>query len=175
MKRRIRFRQGHRVVAIAFLLALSTGAAAWGQAAGPFDTFPVSPCRVMDTRLSNPSGPIPANGTRNVLVAGDLTGGGTVNQGGSTNCGIPDAATGVFVNVVAVNADADGWLVVYPFNTSQPLASTVNFATGQTVANGVLVPICTPAGACGFDLKVTMSPAGAHVVIDITGYLLPTP
>jgi hypothetical protein len=138
-------------------------------------TFTVPPCRVLDTRLSNPVGPVPANGTRSILVAGDLTGGGTVQQGGATNCGVPDAATGVFVNVVAVTAAGPGHLTVYPFGTSLPVASTLNFTTGQTVANGVLVPICVPTVSCALDLNITMGPAGADLVIDVTGYLAPFP
>ena len=175
MRYRVRPRKRHAVAGILLLMGLTTTSIAWGQSAGPFDTFTVQPCRVLDTRIATPPGPILANGTRSILVAGDLTGGGTLNQGGAANCGVPDAATGVFVNVVAVNAGGPGHLTVYPFNTSLPLASTLNFTTGQTIANGVLVPTCTPAGSCAFDLNITMGPAGAHVVIDVTGYLLPTP
>jgi hypothetical protein len=54
-----------------------------------------------------------------------------------------------------------------------PTASTLNFTTGQTVANGVLVPICTPS--CSSDLTILMGPAGAYLVIDVTGYLMPSP
>ena len=120
------------------------------QAAGPYDTFTVTPCRVLDTRPPATSpplvGPIPAKRRSAILVTGDLTAGGTINQGGMPNCHVPDAAVGVFINVVAVNALGPGWLTVYPApsNTTPPMASTLNFATGQTVANGVLVPICTP-------------------------------
>jgi len=174
MKQRGRQGKSHAVVAMAVLMGLSFVGTAWGQAAGPFDTFTVQPCRVLDTRISIPPGPIPANATRSILVVGDLTGGGAINQGGATNCQVPDAAMGVFVNVVAVNASGPGHLTVYPANTTLPVASTLNFTTGQTVANGVLVPICAPAGSCVFDLNITMGPAAAHLVIDITGYLMPT-
>lgn len=174
MRQRVRLRKSACVVAIALSLGLSTITTAWGQAAGPFDTFTVSPCRILDTRLSSPLGPIPANGTRSILVTGDLTGGGTINQGGAATCGIPDAATGVFINVVAVNAGGPGHLTVYPFGAPLPLAAMLNFTTGQTIANGVLVPTCAPPASCTFDLNVTMGPAGAHLVIDVTGYLLPT-
>jgi hypothetical protein len=174
MRHRVRLRKRPAVAGILLLMGLTT-TTAWGQSAGPFDTFTVPPCRVLDTRLSNPLGPVPANGTRSILVAGNLTGGGTVQQGGATNCGVPDAATGVFINVVAVNAGGPGHLTVYPFGTSLPLASTLNFTTGQTIANGVLVPICTPSGSCALDLNITMGPAGADLVIDVTGYLMPTP
>lgn len=175
MRQRVRLRQSHGVAAIVFLMGLSTSTMASGQAAGPFDTFTVPPCRVLDTRISSSLGPVPANGTRSIFVTGDLTGGGTINQGGASTCQVPDGATGVFVNVVAVNANGLGHLTVYPFGIPLPLASTLNFTTGQTVANGVLVPICTPAASCNFDLNITMGPAEAHLVVDITGYLMPTP
>ena len=175
MKHQVRLEKGHGVARVLLLISLLTIPSGWGQAAGPFDTFTVPPCRVLDTRISTPPGPIPGDGTRSILVAGDLTGGGTVNQGGAANCGVPDAATGVFINVVGVNAGGPGHLTVYPFNISLPLASTLNFTTGQTIANGVLVPTCTPAGSCAFNLNITMGPAAAHVVIDVTGYLMLTP
>jgi hypothetical protein len=176
MRTRARLRPSLRVLMLMVMIALSTGATAWGQGAGPFDTYTVSPCRVLDTRISVPLGPIPGNGTRSILVTADLTAGGTINQGGATTCGVPDTAAGVFINVVAVTASGPGHLTAYPFGTSLPLASTLNFATGQTVANGVLVPVCTPAGgSCDFDLNITMGPSSAHIVIDVTGYLLPTP
>lgn len=174
LRHRSRLRTRHAAAAILLLMGLTTPTA-WGQSAGPFDTFTVPPCRVLNTKKSNPLGPIPANGTLRILVAGDLTGGGTVNQGGAANCGVPDAATGVFVNVIAVNAGGPGYLTVYPFNTSLPPAGTLYFTTGQKIANGALVPTCTPAGSCAFDVNITMGPAKAHMMIDITGYLLPTP
>ncbi|HXJ79413.1 MAG TPA: S53 family peptidase [Candidatus Methylomirabilis sp.] len=159
-------------------LGTPNGASAFGPAVASVPrvkTFTVPPCRVLDTRGSNPVGPIPANGTLSILVVGDLTNAGTVSQGGATTCGVPATATGVFVNVAAVNAVGSGYLTLYPFNTQVPMASTVNFATGQTIANGVLVPICSTGNSCPFALNVTMGPSAAHVVVDVTGYLAPTP
>jgi hypothetical protein len=159
-------------------LGTPNGASAFGpklSAAPRSKTFTVQPCRVLDTRKSNPAAPIPANATRSILVTGDLTNGGTVNQGGAATCGVPDTATGAFVNVVAVTAAGPGFLTVYPFNTPLPLASTLNFTTGQTIANGVLVPICTPPASCPFDLNVTNGPTATDLVIDVTGYLAPAP
>jgi hypothetical protein len=76
--------------------------------------------------------------------------------------------------VTAVGPAGAGHLTAYPYGTILPLASTLNFATGQTVANKVLVPVCSPAtGACPFHLTITMGPASAHVVIDLDGDLLP--
>jgi hypothetical protein len=51
----------------------------------------------------------------------------------------------------------------------------LNFAAGQTIANGVLVPICDDdvITICSADFTITMGPASAHIVIDVTGYLRP--
>ena len=167
MKNRVRRCSNWWMVGALLPMGLVMVSPDWAQGAGPFNTFTVAPCRVLDTRLAG--GPIPANGSRNILVAGPLSG-----QGGASDCGVPDpGATGVFINVVAVNAGGAGHLTIYPFGTPLPLASTLNFAAGQTIANGVLVPICTPAASCTSDLTITMGPGGADVVIDVTGYLAP--
>ena len=121
-----------------------------------------------------PPGPIAAGASRNVVIVGDLTVGGTLNQGGEPTCVVPAEAAGVFINVVAVGGEGFGHLIAYPFGSTLPLASTLNFAPGQTIANGVLVPICSPSiSSCPFHLTLTMGPAAAHVVIDVTGYVAP--
>jgi hypothetical protein len=144
--------------------AFCAGATPTG-AGGPYDTLTVPPCRIVDTRIVG--GAIPASSSRSFHVAGTFP-----NQGGQTNCGVPfGPAKGVFINVVAVGPSGLGHLTVHPW----PVASTLNFSAGQTIANGVLVPICdTDTISCSFDFTVTMGPASAHIVIDVTGYLQPT-
>jgi hypothetical protein len=140
-------------------------------AGGPYDAFSVPPCRIVDTRLVG--GAIPASESRSFFTTGSFT-----SQGGQTTCGIPfGSAKAVFFNIVAVGPSAPGHLTVYPYPLQLPLASTLNFDTGQTIANGVLVPICdTAAVDCTpADFTVTMGPASANIVIDVTGYLQPTP
>ncbi len=150
----------------------TTAVADWGTwiaELGPrAKTYTVTPCRVLDTRSSTPPGPIPGSGARSISVAGSLAG---LGQGGAADCGVPSRATGVYINVVAVGAAGPGHLTVYPFGSSLPLASTLNFTTGQTVANGVLVPVCMPFASCAAELTIQMGPAAAHVVVDVTGYL----
>jgi hypothetical protein len=103
-------------------------------------------------------------------VAGDVG-----NQGGEAFCGVPfPEAKGVFINIVAVEPTAAGYLTAYPFpSLLPPLASTLNFSPGQNIANGVLIAICdNNVDNCAFDLTVTMGPAAAaDIVIDVTGYL----
>jgi hypothetical protein len=159
-----------RVVLTSVSLVLgATAIQTW--AGGPYDTFTVPPCRVVDTRIVG--GAIPASGSRDFFVAGSFA-----SQGGQTNCGVPaGSAKGVFINVVAVGPSGAGHLTAYPWPSPLPLASTLNFSAGQTIANGVLVPICDEdiIATCSADFTVTMGPASAHVVIDVTGYLQPTP
>jgi hypothetical protein len=129
--------------------------------------FTITPCRAVDTRIAG--GAIPANGSRSFYVVGNLTG-----QGGQSTCGIPSGATGVFLNAVAVAPSAPGHLTIYPWPGPLPSTSTLNFTTGQTVANGALIPICdSSTTTCSADLTVTMGPASAHIVIDVTGYIAP--
>ena len=138
--------------------------------ASGFKSFTVTPCRLVDTRLSG--GAIPANGFRSFLAAGPLR-----NQGGAADCAVPSGpAKAVYINVVAVGPSGPGYLTVHPYPLPVPLASTLNFSAGQTIANGVLVPICdTSAFTCTADFTVTMGPSAADLVIDITGYLGPKP
>jgi glucose/arabinose dehydrogenase len=139
-----------------------------GSQPGATKTFTVPPCRVLDTRSAGGGGTLGANACRDVRITGSGLG-----QGGAETCGVPATATGVYVNVVAVAPTASGHLTVFPFGWSPPLASTINFPAGQTVANGVLVPTCNaaPPAACTSDLVLHAGPSPTDVVIDVTGYV----
>src|SRR5262249_40181678 len=104
-------------------------------ASSGLQVYTVTPCRAVDTRFS--TGVLPVSGTRSFSVVGTLA-----NQGGQPTCGIPYGAQAVFLNVVAVGPSATGYLTVYPWPETLPNASTLNFAAGQTLGNGTLVPIC---------------------------------
>jgi hypothetical protein len=134
-----------------------------------YKTYTVAPCRLVDTGLAG--GPIAAHGFRAFLAAGALSG-----QGGASDCLVPlGPSKAVHINVVAVNPSGPGHLTIHPYPTPLPLASTLNFSTGETIANGVLIPICdSSVTSCSYDFTVTMGPTAAHVVIDVTGYLAPT-
>jgi hypothetical protein len=143
-----------------------------GTHPGATKTFTVPPCRVLDTRNSGGGGMLTANACRTLRVTGTGLG-----QGGASTCGVPTTATGVHVNVTAVGPTTFGHLTVFPFGWSPPLASMLNFAPGQVVANGVLAPICDEAlgGACPSDLVIQTGPSGTHLVVDVTGYIVPSP
>jgi hypothetical protein len=62
--------------------APSGGGATRAGAGGPYDTFTVPPCRIVDTRIVG--GPLPASGSRDFHVTGSFP-----SQGGQTNCRVP--------------------------------------------------------------------------------------
>ncbi len=116
--------------------------------------FPVTPCRVTDTRNPNGSlgGPVLAAGAvRSIPVPTSL-------------CGIPPGATGYVLNLTVVPQGALGYISTWPTGQAQPLVSTTNAPSGQVTANMAIVPAGT-SGAISF-----FAPNSTHFVLDITGY-----
>jgi len=119
--------------------------------------YPVTPCRVMDTRLANSplAGPIlAAQSTRTVPVL-------------SGSCGIPASAAAYSLNMTVVPTGPVGFLTTWPTGTLQPFVSSLNDPTGTVVANAAIVP----AGTSGsIDVFVTDA---THLIIDVNGYFAP--
>lgn len=124
---------------------------------------PITPCRIVDTRLAG--GPLSALGTRT------FNGAGNSSQGGGT-C---TAYTGTVPGALVMNVTADslllgspsqsGFLSIYPAGISWPVTSWVNFAGGQIVANEGVSPINPTTGNF---VAYTQNPT--HVVVDVYGY-----
>ncbi|GAB2502327.1 hypothetical protein [Arenimonas alkanexedens] len=129
---------------------------------------PVTPCRIVDTR-NVAAGTIATNGTRNFVAIGVT---GFTSQGGSgTDCGVnPLTATAVAVNITAVTPATAGFATVYPFGTTRPVASSINYTAGAIVNNALIVQIPNPVAA--FDFTVYTF-AQSHYVADIVGYFAP--
>lgn len=128
---------------------------------------PVAPCRIVDTRVAG--GQILASATRNFVGFGVSS---FASQGGSaTNCGVnPLAATAIAVNVTAVGPTAQSFTTVYPYNTTRPLAASINYNAGFNVNNALIVQ--TPNPIAAFDFTI-YSGADAHYVVDIVGFFAP--
>ncbi|MEU8519761.1 N-acetylmuramoyl-L-alanine amidase [Streptomyces sp. NPDC048577] len=114
----------------------------------------LGPLRMMDTREGTgvPKAKVGASGVVDLQVTG-------VN-------GVPaTGVTAVVLNVTATNATATSFVSVYPGGTTRPSASNLNFTTGQTIPNLVVVPV----GANG---KVSFyNRAGSvDLLADVTGY-----
>jgi hypothetical protein len=155
------FQKTARLILLAGLSLLLSEAA---QAGGPYSFFPLTPCRVVDTR--GPTGPqggpaLSANTTRNFTII-------NVNS-----CGVPATAKAAAMNVTAILATDGGDLRIWPYQSPVPLASVINFSTADfALANGAIIPL---ANIGGLDISVqTDMPPGStgtvHLVIDVTGY-----
>lgn len=120
---------------------------------------PVAPIRLLDTRAGTGTGgliaPLGPGGVLRLKVGG-------VD-------GVPTTVSAVVVNVTAVNPNTGSFLTVYPDGVTQPSTSNVDFASGQTTANMVVVPVPVSDGMIDFYNKN----GSTDVVADLSGYYTP--
>ena len=117
-----------------------------------------APIRLLDTRLNHITW---ASGSIHTLqVTGVLVGG----------IQVPNGAIGVVGNVTVVQPTGAGDLRLYPASAPLPGTSSINFAKGQIIANGVIVGLDSNGQ---MNIKVDM-PAGTatHVLFDASGYIM---
>ena len=110
----------------------------------------ITPYRILDTR--SVGGGACISGVRSLQVAG------------VEGSGVPSNAAAVALNVTVVGPRAAGFLTVYPSDTALPLASNLNFSTGQVVANNVNVK----TGADGA-VNIYANGGCPEVVVDLVG------
>jgi hypothetical protein len=77
---------------------------------------------------------------------------------------IPAEAKAAALNVTIVNPESAGFATVWPCSAARPLASNLNFGTGQIVANNVIAPIGDNGSVCFY----TNVPS--HIIVDVSGY-----
>jgi len=119
--------------------------------------YPVTPCRLVDTRLQNGAlgGPFLAgNAARTFPIL-------------SSSCNVPSTAQAYSLNFTSVPRGPLGFLTAWPAGQTQPLVSTLNAPTGTVTANAAIVP----AGTNG-DVSVFVT-NDSDLVIDINGYFAP--
>jgi hypothetical protein len=136
------------------------------QAQTPMSFFPVSPCRLWDTR--NPVGPTGgpahnANTQRDFPVRG--------------MCGVPTTAQAAVLNLTVtfgtlVNRDF-GNMRAFPAGGTLPSSSVLNWAVSDpAVANGAIL-LLGSAGGNHITIRIDM-PTGSigqiHSLADVTGY-----
>jgi PKD domain len=137
------------------LLADVTGYFTQGAASG-FE--PVTPARILDTRkgLGAPKAEVGPGGSIALAIDG-------ADDGVLPASGI----TAVSLHVTAVDTDAGGYVTVSPDGVARPIVSNLNYTSGSTVSNTVIVPV-------GQDGEVDLyngSPSGdTDLIADVTGY-----
>ena len=120
--------------------------------------YPLTPCRIADTRnptasLGGPS--LAARSTRTFPIL-------------ASACGLPSNAQAYSLNFAAVPTGPSlGYLTAWPAGQAQPLVASLNDPTGTILANAVVVP----AGAGG--AVNVFATDTADLVIDINGYFAP--
>ncbi len=118
-----------------------------------YSFYPVTPCRVADTRwpVGIFGGPALADDeTRDFPIA-------------NSSCGIPPEATAGSFNFTVVPSGYLGYLSTWPTGEDQPNVSTLNSWDGRVVANAGIVPM----GTNGINMFATNQ---THAIIDTNGY-----
>jgi hypothetical protein len=111
---------------------------------------PISPDRLVDTRINKGSTRLTGSLTRRIQI----TGSGIV----------PADAKAISANFTIVGAQGGGYLTVWNCSDSRPVVSTLNFAGGDVVPNGASVPLDSAGGICVY------ASSSADLIIDVNGY-----
>ena len=146
--------------AVVGVTALAGGGVLMAAASDPATAMafhPVTTTRVLDTR------PATQVGTRSTPL-------GLGDSFDLVIPGLPDDATGVNINVTAVDGTEGSFLTIYPTGDARPTASTVNWEGAGAVANNANVIVHPAHSVTIYNLKGTV-----NVVIDLLGYYAPSP
>jgi hypothetical protein len=132
----------------------------------------IAPVRVLDTRDPVNVG-LPGPFVSAVSQKLQIT--GAVPTTAGTQSPVPAGATGVLLNVTAVNPTANGFISVRPGDaTGAPATSSLNVNAGSNVPNAVQVALPT-AGANAGKIDITWDAYGVagpttEILVDIVGY-----
>jgi hypothetical protein len=130
-----------------------------GQAPIRSGLRPVGPTRVIDSRTG-----IVQTDYEDWLEIERLAAGSVYQVRVTGRGGVPFAVDSVMMNVAVVKPNTSGFLTVYPCESEPPLASSVNYAPGQTVSNSVFSRTMFGSKVCIY------TSAETAIVIDATGY-----
>ena len=116
----------------------------WFGSAGAATLRAEVPTRLLDTRIAP---------------------GAMAEAGSVTRVAVPANATGVVLNITAIDALAPGYVTVHACNEARPWASNLNVDVGRTRANQVMI-------GAGIGTVCIYSQAATHLVVDRTGTLV---
>jgi hypothetical protein len=128
--------------------------------AGALNYYPVTPCRVADTRASSDKtgsfGPPSLSGgtSRSFPIP-------------TSGCGIPSTAQAYALNIAVVAPGPLGYLTTWPTGQTMPEVGTLAAPNGGVVGDAALVPAGT-SGAISVYVSNT-----TDLIIDIDGYFAP--
>lgn len=151
--------------------------------AAPLSYHPITPCRILDTRNAGGGGAIGAGATKTYLAHATNF---SVQGGSASDCGLPSSfqatdtlgnkqnrVKAIAVNVTVTAGTGSGYMYGFPSNGAA-VSSVINFNSGVTIANMVILQICDeigPAPCSSGDISFKMSPsASRQVILDVLGY-----
>jgi subtilisin family serine protease len=118
----------------------------------------MTPARLLDTRPDSPT----ADGQGAGI---GMRGAGWITELQITGrAGVPATATTASLNVTVTDAQAPGFVTVFPCGQPLPTASNLNYGPGDTIANAVITQIGIGGKVCLFTYAPT------HLVADLNGY-----
>lgn len=124
------------------------------------DAHALQPARLLDTRPGNPTFDGRFSGT------GSIGPGRVVDLPVTGRGGVPKIGVGaVAVNLTVDSATASSYLTTFPTGAERPNSSSLNFRSGQTVANMVIVPV----GADG-RISIANYAGDAPVIVDVLAW-----
>jgi hypothetical protein len=116
--------------------------------------FTLPPCRLLDTRQGGPA----------------LASGAVARFAAHGACGIPDSARALAVNVTLAQSTGDGHLNLYPGDIAPPLASTINFAAGQTRANNAVLQLSLDGLGHFAASPFVVGNGTVDLIVDVSGF-----
>lgn len=127
----------------------------------------ITPCRIADTRVAG--GKLVAGATRDFI--GNNPASNFAVQGGNagSDCGIPAEPSAVVMGVTVVGTGGNGYVTVFPYGVSRPLAASMNYTGVNQILGNEIIVKQTIGGAADFSIYSTNS---AHLVIDVVGYFM---
>ena len=140
-----------------------------GDAAADLVFVPITPCRLLDTRIAG--GQIAAGTVRSfdVTAVSDYS----FQGGNASNCGGAGAAgsfAAVAINFTIVSpVGGPGHMTVFPFGGTQPTASSLNFNSGDVRGNLGIFQLDQGPSANELSVFVTHT---THLVGDMVGYFI---
>lgn len=126
---------------------------------GPLRFFPLTPCRIADTRFAPNTPAFSPHEIRNFTIQGA--------------CGIPANAKAVVLNATILNPTTDGYITLFPSNVAKPVAANLVYRAGEpALGNGAIVPLAptTPDLKVYVFLSAAVPGAQANLILDTTGY-----
>lgn len=140
---------------------------ALGDLASDLVFTPLSPCRVFDTR--SVGGQIASGVTRSFDLYPFGANTNFAYQGGTAagNCGVSPDAAAVVLNIAAPLSSVGGFLTVFPYGTTRPFASNLDYNAGELKNNEI---IATSANST-FDISI-YAHGQTHVAADVVGYFI---